>query len=562
MGHLLLRGNSYSEITLDRSGNVEAVWPIRPDAIERVVRDGTWVYKEIGQNGPVIPDRRILHILGISPNGYVGYSPITVARESLGLGLATEQYGAAFFGNSATPSGLLVHPQRLTPEARQNVRREWEGSHGGLGRSHRIGVMGEGIEWQQVGLSAEDSQFLESRQFQVREIARWFNCPPHKLRDLEDATFSNIEEENIEFVQDTLQPWVERFEQAMNIKLLSPREREAGLFIELVLDNRLRGDTEKRGGFYSSQFNIGAITPNEVRKKENMDPVEGGDQAFVQLNMVPLAQALSMSMGDRVRLLEAANGIESREQVMAPEARGIIGRKSLIRTFGGPIEDAFTRMVIAEIRNLARGFKRSGGSLPDFLRFLEHYYFNDNPQLVRRTMDPILAPFARAIATEASGEVDADRETPDLEPTIDVYLDNLSNRTSARSRFELIELANNTDDLEADLEGRYTEWKEGTNTGRPRAQRLADQETVQMSNFVAKSVFGSLGVTVLRWRTSGDNCPYCEAMNGKVVGIEQPFFGGGDKEFQPDGADAPLPIRRKVFHPPLHKGCDCDIVPG
>jgi hypothetical protein len=364
--------------------------------------------------------------------------------------------------------------------------------HGGIDRAQRVGVFGEGISWQQVGLSSEDSQFLESRQFQVREIARWFNCPPHKLRDLADATFSNIEEENIEYVQDTLQPWVERFEQSMNKKLLSAEERAQGLFIELVLDNRLRGDTEKRGGFYASQFNIGAMTPNEARKRENMDPVDGGDQAFVQLNMVPLSQAGSMSVDDRVRLLQAANG-ESEQRVRPPAERSIIGRKKLINTFRDPIQDAFVRMVWNEIRNLRRGFKRAGGNMQDFLRFLDHYYFEEHPSFVRRTMDPVLGPFGRAVADEAGGravadeagnEVDTDAAPPDPAPLVDVYLDNMSNRVSARSRFELADLAQTASDLEADLDGRYQEWIEGTATGRPRAERLADQETVQMSTDV------------------------------------------------------------------------------
>jgi len=556
---LLLRGNSINEVIYVKNTRVPAqIWPISTDIVTREFDNGRTFYLVRGPGEPRrVEQDRILHVLGPG-DGYWGKSPVHLARESLGLSVATERYGSAFFGNSATPSGFLVHPAGLKFEHRQNILKEFEGRHGGTRGAHRVGVMGDGIKWQQVGLSAEDSQFLESRKFQIEEIARWFNIQPHKIGALEHATFTNIEQQNIEFVQDTLSPWLTRNQQAMNKMLLTVKDRADGFFIEFIPEQRLRGDTEVRSGFYSTQFQTGALTPNEIRKRENNNPIEGGDQAFVQLNLIPLAQAGSMTVDERARLLEAGSGAEHRT---APSNRGMIGRRRLTTTFQEPVRDAFVRMIRGEIRNIRTKLK-AADDVGEFLRFIERYYMEENPPFVRKTIDPVLAPFGRAIAGEAVDEVNTDVQPPDMIPAVDAYLESLSNRASVQSRIEIEELVQGTDDADIPdaLEERFVAWDEGTPNGRSRAERMADNETNKMANFVARGVFAGMGVVFLKWRTVGKNCPYCNAMNGRTVGIQQPFLAAGT-EFQPEGADTPLKLRGQTKHPPLHRGCDCMVVP-
>lgn len=563
---LLLRGNMVNELRLNGAGDVVEIWPVTKP-VRRVVKPSGRTFYEVKGAGGGDPDviltrDRAMHILGLSPDGYWGYSPVTLARESLGFGLATEAYGAAFFGNGGTPLGFLVHPMSITREGRQRIRESYEETHGGPDNAHKVGVMGEGIKWEQVGLSAEDSQFLQSREFQVREVARWFNIPPHKIRDLEHATFSNVEEENIEYINDTIQPWLNTFEQAINHQILSASDRANGLFAEFNVKGRLKGDAEKRAQFYNSQFQTGAMSPNEIRQAENNNPIEGGDSAFVPLNLVPIEQAGALTVDERAQLLAAENGgdTEVRQLGSGQERRSVLGRQRLVANFSEPLQDAFGRMVRGEIRNVRRGMERNPDQV-SFVKFLRQYYRDEHPEFIRSVVDPTLGPLGRAIGDEAANEVDTGLEPPEVEPMVESYLDNFSNRASAASRYELLDIVENQVDYDGSLEERWQLWLDGSESALPRNERHQHQESQQMSNFVARSVFAGMGVTLLRWHAVGKNCPYCDALSGKVVGIEQSFFSAGES-FHPEGAASPLLIRRNTFHPPIHKGCDCLITPG
>jgi HK97 family phage portal protein len=551
-GQLLTRGNALAEIVKNRSGQVVELWPLPPQSVRRV-RTASGSFYEIEDGKFRLPGDRVLHVIGLSTDAYWGVSPVTMARESLALGVATEKYGAAFFGNSAMPLGFL-EVNTSNQEGLDRARAAFEGAHGGTNRAHRVAVMPVGAKYHQVGLTSEDAQFLESRKFQVREIARWFNIPPHKIRDMEQATFSNVEEQNIEYIQDTIEPWLRRWEDAMNAKLLSDQERREGLFIEFNVDARLRGDTEKRGGFYQTRFNTGSITPNEIRKRENDNPYPGGDKAYIQVNMIPLDQAEKLTVDERVRLIAAEKGLPVEER---SSERSVGGRLRLVATIGPVLADAFGRVVRGEVQNLRKGLEKHT-EIQDFLRFLERFYFGDHPAFMLRVIEPVLRPFARAIAEEAREEMGS--STPvDVTPFSEFYLQDLVNRYSAGSRYELLDLVNDAGDGYAEvLDERFGVWIEGNASTRTRAEQYADQESHQMSNAVARTVFGLLGAVALRWVTVGDTCPYCRAMSGRRVGIQDPFFGSG-QEFEPEGADSPLKLVRKVMHPPLHRGCDCYV---
>jgi HK97 family phage portal protein len=297
MAHVLTWGNGFAEIRRDRGGRPRALWPLTPDRVhvERR-RDGQIIYRVSNPDGTQVllgPDD-VLHVPGLSYDGLIGYSPVQKARESIGMALAMEQFGSRYFGAGSHAGGVLQHPGRISPAATENIRQSFERRHEGVGRSHRVVVLEEGMTWHQTSIPNDTAQFLQSRKHQVTEVARWFNLPPHKLGDLERATFSNIEQQSIDYVVGTLRPWLVRWEQEILRKLISPLERRTQ-FAEHLIDGLLRGDAQSRAQALQVQFMNGALTIDEWRAIENRNPVAAGAGAehFVPVNLVPLTKALT-----------------------------------------------------------------------------------------------------------------------------------------------------------------------------------------------------------------------------------------------------------------------------
>src|SRR5690554_6263091 len=231
----------------------------------------------------------VLHIPGLGFDGLIGYSPIAMAKNAIGMSLATEEYGATFFANGANPGGVLEHPGVIKDI--QRVKDSWNSAYQGSGNAHRIAVLEEGMKFQAIGIPPEQAQFLETRKFQINEIARIFRIPPHMVGDLEKSSFSNIEQQSLEFVKYTLDPWVVRWEQSLQQALILPSEK-ATIFIKFNLDGLLRGDYQSRMQGYSTGIQNGFMSVNDVRGLEDMNLLtaeEGGDLHFVNGNMVKLA---------------------------------------------------------------------------------------------------------------------------------------------------------------------------------------------------------------------------------------------------------------------------------
>ena len=291
LGHALTWGNGYAEIERDGfSGRPVALWPIMPDRVA-VKRDddGQLVYEiSQSQGKTLLPARDVFHLHGLGFDGLQGYSVISMAAQSIGLGLATERYGSAFFGNGAIPGLVLQHPAALSAVAYDRIKESWQERHQGPNKAHRPAILEEGMSVEKIGLPPEDSQFLETRKFQTQEICRWYRVPPHKVADLERATFSNIEHQAIEFVQDTILPWTRRLEREAQIKLLGPTQRNRQ-FTRLNLKSLLRGDDKSRAEFYDKMRNMGVFSVNEIRALEDMNPIgPAGDKHIVQMNMTTL----------------------------------------------------------------------------------------------------------------------------------------------------------------------------------------------------------------------------------------------------------------------------------
>lgn len=291
--HVLTWGNAYAEIERNGAARVAALWPITPDRVTPFRRsaDSPLQYRVQQPNGGevFIAAADMLHIPGLGFDGVSGYSVIQKARESLGLGIASERFGGSFYGNGATFGGVISYKgPRPTELSDKNYREQLEAKHQGVEKAHRLLALYNDATYTRMGIPPNDAQFLETRTFQIDEVARWFNLPPHKLKELARSTNNNIEHQNLEYYIDCLSPWLERWDQELNEKLVSPLERNQQE-IEFVAAGLLRGDSAGRGVFYREQFNTASIIPNEIREIENRNPVAGGDEAFVNTTMIPLS---------------------------------------------------------------------------------------------------------------------------------------------------------------------------------------------------------------------------------------------------------------------------------
>ena len=230
-------------------------------------------------------------IPGLGFDGLVGYSPIAMAKNAIGMAIACEEYGAKFFANGAAPGGVLEHPGTIKDP--QRVRESWQSTFGGSGNANKIAVLEEGMKYTPIGISPEQAQFLETRKFQINEIARIFRVPPHMVGDLEKSSFSNIEQQSLEFVKYTLDPWVIRWEQSIQRTLLS-RDEKAVYFVKFNLEGLLRGDYQSRMNGYAIGRQNGWMSANDIRELENLDRIpaeDGGDLYLINGNMLPLKNA-------------------------------------------------------------------------------------------------------------------------------------------------------------------------------------------------------------------------------------------------------------------------------
>ena len=301
MTHLLLWGNAYAQIIRNGKNEVVALYPLMPNKMA-VDRDehGQLYYTYQRSNDEaatmtgstvILKPSDVLHIPGLGFDGLVGYSPIAMAKNAIGMAIACEEYGAQFFANGAAPGGVLEHPGTIKDP--QRVRESWQSTFGGSGNANKIAVLEEGMKYTPIGISPEQAQFLETRKFQINEIARIFRVPPHMVGDLEKSSFSNIEQQSLEFVKYTLDPWVIRWEQSLMRALLALDEKTE-YFIKFNLEGLLRGDYQSRMNGYAIARQNGWMSANDIRELENQDRIpaeEGGDLYLINGNMLPMANA-------------------------------------------------------------------------------------------------------------------------------------------------------------------------------------------------------------------------------------------------------------------------------
>jgi len=554
-------GNAYAQIVWAPNGTPLELWPIVPHRVS-VDRDpaGNLRYRvRIGdREDRYIRAEDMLHIRGFSRDGILGLDIITQMRESIGLTIATQEYGSRFFGNGAQPGGVLSHPAKLSPEAAGRLQKSWEQKHRGLENAHRVAILEEGMQWHQMGIPPEAAQYLETRKFQVSEVARIFNVPPHLLRDLDRATFSNIEMQSIEFVVYSMRPHYVRWEQSCNRKLLLPRER-GEYFAQHVIEGLLRGDIKTRYEAYAVARSNGWMSANDIRELEDMNPIEdGGDVYLVPLNMVPADMAHAVPQGAKV--------VEEVERALpTPELRAVERRKASVsarlrlRAAHEPLFLAAAETVLArEIKAVRNALKKSYGARDavKFRAWLDEYYERHGIDWVK-AMVPVLRAYAGVVGDATAAEVGSSGPAA-LDEFVGQYAERFGRWQSGSSAGQLRQILRETpaEDVAEALETRLTEWEE------TRADKIARRESQRSLNALSVEAYAALGVMSLVWQTNGRNCPLCNTLDGRTVGMRSSFVESGGLVDPGDGATPPLQVEKRITHPPLHDGCDCIITGG
>ena len=335
MSHLLLWGNAYAQIIRNGKGDIIALYPLMPNRM-KVERDSKgqlyYEYQTMKEDAPTmkgavyqLDPSEVLHVPGLGFDGLVGYSPIAMAKNAIGLAIAAEEYGSKFYANGAAPSGVLEHPNVLKDPAK--VRDSWNAAFGGSSNAHRVAVLEEGMKYTPISISPNEAQFLETRKFQINEIARIFRVPPHMVGDLEKSSFSNIEQQSLEFVKYTLNPWVCRWEQALQRALLDDDEK-GKYFFRFNVEGLLRGDYQSRMNGYATARQNGWMSANDIRELENLDriPAElGGDLYLVNGNMLPLSQVEqnnAYASGDKSETLKKEETTDEEQEVLEVDESG------------------------------------------------------------------------------------------------------------------------------------------------------------------------------------------------------------------------------------------------
>ncbi len=293
MGHLVLRGNAYAQIVPGPRGFVDQLVPLHPDRMQvGRLPSGRIRYTYTRPDGrrQVFTQDEIFHLRGLSSDGLTGLSVLAHAREAIGLTIATEAYGARFFGQSPRHAGILEHPGKLDEETSRRLAASFRRAHAGPDQWHRVAVLEQGMTWKAMGMTAEDAQFLATREFQVHDVARWFNVPVSKLFEQKTPTFNSLEAFALQLEMDSFRPWTLRIEQAVRRDLILEPDR---YFAEFLFAARLRADSQARAEYYRERFNLGSLSPNDIRRLENENPIAdpAADRYYVNAAVVPLGDA-------------------------------------------------------------------------------------------------------------------------------------------------------------------------------------------------------------------------------------------------------------------------------
>ena len=564
----LLNGNHYDFIERSNGGAVLGLIPLNPQKvkIKRTKESQTLYYEYEKAPGDymIIPQENMLHTHGISRDGISGMSTIEQARNAIGLGISTEKFGSHYFKNGARPGLAIELQHNLSDQALLDLKESFIKNNSG---ENQLGVhvLRDGAKLTTYNIPNSDSQFLESRKFQVEDIARIFDVPLSMIQYLHAAFKSNVEQENIGYVTHSIRPRIVDIEQTLNWKLLQPGERKT-YFIELNLDGLLRGDSLTQARVLDIEMGNAVINPNEWRKLKNWNPILDENGNLDPAGNKYQKKNIWMDLGAKGVIPQppppAPPAPETKSVniiVRETRASGVADRNKLRAQFEPVFLDSAKRIVKIEVNDLRRAIKRyfPKRGLNEFETWLEGFYDKFTGK-IEQNMKPMIQTYGGAIAEVASKEAGGDGTVAGVNDFAAGYVDVSAARYAGSSLGQLNKIIREAtpEDVEAALLERLDEWDE------KRAGKFAGRENVEASDAFAKLAFISVGVTELVWMAQGNKpCPYCEELNGTVVGIEKVFVPDGGV-IDPANAEGTMQVSGAKMHAPLHGGCVCTVVPG
>jgi len=558
--HKYLWGNWYTYINRLTYKNQQLI-PLLPDRTwpDPANEERIFSYMKAGSTIPQLislPRDLVLHIPHISLDGVQGKGIIYYARESLGLAKAQDEFAATYFGNGIHPSILARINTPMTEETRNGLQKDFNEKYGGLNKNWKAIFISGIDDIKTVDIDANKAQALESRQFSVVEVARWTNLPPHIIRDLSRATFNNIEQMEIELVVYSLLSLTTQIEQSMNIAFFDEEERKDH-YIKFELKGLLRGDIKARTEFYRAMLDRGVFNADDVLDLEDMNfqPNGLGKVFLVPLNMLNKEQVigpqqLTIENKDKSNIEKSA--------IKIIQKRSSALRRKITIAYKKKFDDYGQQIVKKETDAIREAMKEmlSKKGITEFNTWLDTFYQNFGKEIDALSA-PLISNYADAVLPVAQEEINSSLDiSPQYSNFEKEYREYFVNRhiksSQGQLRSVIREAQQAKENEEEAIERRLAEWEE------KRPGKISMRETVRAESAFAKSVFALAGITKIVSVSFGKSCPYCNALDGMVIGIDQFFLKQG--EFQPEGADEPLTVTSNRSHPPYHDGCDCGIM--
>ena len=574
----LLWGNHFSQILRDRIGRVISITPLQAGSTQIKIDNNIMTYHYEKKDGGlrIFEQKEIFHLAWFAFNGIQAPDPVIQARDAFGLSLGLEKFASNYLANEASPSGVLEMTGALrNEESRQRLKDDWKRKQGRWGNKSSIAVLEQGMQFKPIGNSPAESQLIEERKFMVTEIARFFNIPPHLIADLEHATFSNVEEQQREFINFCMLPWIVRWEQALDAQLLSEIERKE-LFFKFSVQALLRGDAESRAGYYASGKQWGWLSSNDIRQLEDMNPLPGdqGDTYLIPLNMTDANEPPQYGTNTNRKLEK--NETRSRENA--------VKRKEYAEDFVELLEDGWNRVVTAEVQDIRKLVNKNlkQRNANQFMQDVEQYYLRDNVRIIAERTTATYNSMTSFVSNSLIDDTGTRLTESQRKQFVRKYMGVLTAeyKSSATNHlFGIIEKAQELDELPSDLLlERLDQWSER------KAGKMARIQSFQAVNAITlESFLESRMVKNIQWVNVGPKtCVFCKHLgtkgwrgSGKIIPINQVFVEQGtDLVVDPNPDNLPVSDKnpftaglqrmhmfRKMKHPPLHRGCDCQIIP-
>lgn len=559
--HLATWGNAYWYLVFGNSNRLEEIIPLMPNKTTAVlIRTGEIVYKTSVDDKEIYLDSsQVAHFKMVSIDGINGISPIRIMKDTIALGMSANKYGLNYFNNGTHLGGVLESPNKLSDTAYERLKKDFKNGFTGITNAHKTKILEEGLKYTKLGLPPGDSQFLETRKFQIEEIARAFRIPPHKIGDLSKTSYNSIEQQGIEFLTDTLRPYLAMIEQELNFKLF--KQSELGkYYVEHDVNGILRGDVKSRYESYAIGRQWGWLTTNDIRRLENMSEMENGDILMVPLNMTPAnlfgktepiktESKRELSYLTEFNVAHVDEKRHSKVEVRSANKRFLLAN-NYNKRFSNVIEE-FTKIEIEEFKRQVKKHIDTRSHVDDLFKEIKEFYNSKRSEIdsnYRKIMNEYLEELRNILEEELNQKI----SLKDLEEDIDKYINAYVSRHITSNMSSLNEVIK----AQTELENKDYD-KSLDELGQRSTNMEAMEESVRASNYFAMLVY-AVHQRKARWVTTGSSsCPICKRMDGKVVSAGKPFLQKND---QIKDGDLVFQSSYEKKHPPLHTGCDCVII--